>query len=49
MGAVGVHPIAVDDPLQYRPQQSPAKHPTMGGAVDAGGILLDVVILHALG
>src|SRR5215204_4494882 len=38
-GAVGMHPTAVDNSLQFRPQESPAKRSIMSGAVDAGGIL----------
>jgi hypothetical protein len=40
---------AGDNQQQYRPRESPANHYIHGGAGDAGGILLDVVILHALG
>ena len=40
MGAVGIHPTAVDNSLQYRPQESPANSNIQDRAGDAGGILL---------
>jgi hypothetical protein len=36
MGAVGIHPMAVDNQQQYRTRESPAKHHITGGAGDAG-------------
>jgi hypothetical protein len=42
MGAVGIHPMAVDNSWQYQPQESPANGRITKGAGDAGGILLDV-------
>jgi hypothetical protein len=38
MGAVGNHPMAVDNSLQYRPRESPANRRINEGAGDAGGI-----------
>jgi hypothetical protein len=37
MGAVGNHPMAVDNPWQYRPQESPANGHINGDAGDADG------------
>jgi hypothetical protein len=39
MGAVGIHPMAVDNSGQYRPQESPANRRINEGAVDAGGTM----------
>jgi hypothetical protein len=39
MGAVGIHPMAVDNSWQYRPQESPANLRINEGAGDAVGIL----------
>jgi hypothetical protein len=36
--AVGIYPIAVDHPQEYRPQERPANLRINGGAVDAVGI-----------
>jgi hypothetical protein len=41
--AVGNGPLAVDNPRQYQPQESPANRHINGGAVDAGGILLGLL------
>jgi hypothetical protein len=43
MGAVDIHPMAIDNSWQYRPQESPAKCYITGGAGDAGGILRGLV------
>jgi len=37
--AIGIHPMAVGNSWQYRPQESPAKRYIHGGAGDAVGIL----------
>ena len=39
MGAVGIHPMAVDNSWQYRPQESPANNHIIDDAGDAVGIL----------
>jgi hypothetical protein len=39
MGAVGIHPMAVDNSWQYRPQESPANRRINEGAIDAVGTL----------
>jgi hypothetical protein len=38
MGAVGIHPMAVDNSLQYRPQEIPANSYIQDDAGDAVGI-----------
>ena len=43
MGAVDIHPMAVDNSWQYRPQENPAKHHITGGADDAGGTFVTLI------
>ena len=42
MNAVGMHPIAVNHSLQYRPHEIAANQHIIDGAGDAGGISLDL-------
>jgi hypothetical protein len=39
MGAVGNHPMAIDNSLQYRPHESPANSHIVDDAGDADGTL----------
>jgi hypothetical protein len=43
MGAVGIHPMAVDNSWQFRPHESPANDHIMGDAGGAVGIFPDFV------
>jgi hypothetical protein len=42
--AVGIHPMAIDNSLQYRPKESPAKSNIQDRAVDAGGSQCTVIL-----
>jgi len=43
MGAVGIHPMAVDNSWQYRPQESPANRYIQDRAGDAGGTFVTFI------